>query len=395
MVIAGRIQRYIFMRCITSLAMTLGIIVLAIVLVDVVEQMRTVGSRTQITIQTAFTLTMMKTPGLILETLPFAMLIGAILTYSQLSRRSELPAIRASGVSAWRFLGPVMVLAVVLGTIMVTVLDPLATRLNEDFEATRDRLTGGGRPSAQGVWLSQGDLQAGAATGEAESPATIVPVAEGTEATPANANAQAIIHGRTIIGRGQALENVTFWFFRPGALGPEDREFTHRIDAERAELKAGFWQLTGVVENRLGGEVSRTADLALPTNLSGDTLLSRFASSKTIPFWELPSFIEAGQAAGMEIGEYSLKYHTLLATPVLMLAMALIGAVVCLRLARSGGLSQLIGAGALAGFLLYFVTRLASGMATSGATPPEAAAWCPPLCALFAVLALLAHVEDG
>lgn len=392
MVIAGKIQRYIFMRCLTSLAMTLGIIVLAIVLVDVVEQMRTVGSRTQITIQTAFTLTMMKTPGLILETLPFAMLIGAILAYSQLSRRSELPAIRASGVSAWRFLGPVMVLAVVLGTVMVTVLDPLATRLNEDFEATRDRLTGGGRPSAQGVWLSQGDLQAGAATGEEEAP--VVAAAE-DDASPANANAQAIIHGRTIIGRGQALENVTFWFFRPGARGPEDREFTHRIDAERAELKAGFWQLTGVIENRFGGEVSRTDDLALPTNLSSDTLLSRFASSKTIPFWELPAFIEAGQAAGMEIGEYVLKYHTLLATPVLMLAMALIGAVVCLRLARSGGLSQLIGAGALAGFLLYFVTRLASGMATSGATPPEAAAWCPPLCALFAVLALLAHVEDG
>lgn len=389
MVIAGRIQRYIFMRCVTSLAMTLGIIVLAIVLVDVVEQMRTVGSRTQITVQTAFMLTMMKTPGLILETLPFAMLIGAILTYSQLSRRSELPAIRASGVSAWRFLGPVMVLAVVLGTLMVTVLDPLATRLNEDFEATRDRLTGGGRPSAQGVWLSQGDLQAGAGTGEGET------TAPNAGATPANVNAQAIIHGRTIIGRGQALENVTFWFFRPGALGPEDREFTHRIDAQRAELKAGFWQLTDVVENRLGGEVSRAGDLALPTNLSSDTLLSRFASSKTIPFWELPAFIDAGQAAGMEIGEYVLKYHTLLAMPVLMLAMALIGAVVCLRLARSGGLSQLIGAGALAGFLLYFVTRLASGMATSGATPPEAAAWCPPLCALFAVLALLAHVEDG
>ena len=392
MVIAGKIQRYIFMRCLTSLAMTLGIIVLAIVLVDVVEQMRTVGSRTQITIQTAFTLTMMKTPGLILETLPFAMLIGAILTYSQLNRRSELPAVRASGVSAWRFLGPVMVLAVVLGTVMVTVLDPLATRLNEDFEATRDRLTGGGRHSAQGVWLSQGDLQAGAATGEEE--ASDAATAE-DDASPANANAQAIIHGRTIIGRGQALENVTFWFFRPGARGPEDREFTHRIDAERAELKAGFWQLTGVIENRFGGEVSRTDDLALPTNLSSDTLLSRFASSKTIPFWELPAFIEAGQAAGMEIGEYVLKYHTLLATPVLMLAMALIGAVVCLRLARSGGLSQLIGAGALAGFLLYFVTRLASGMAKSGATPPEAAAWCPPLCALFAVLALLAHVEDG
>ncbi|HOZ27647.1 MAG TPA: LptF/LptG family permease, partial [Hyphomonadaceae bacterium] len=91
MVIAGRIQRYIFIQCLISLMMTLGIILLAILLVDVVEQVRTVGSRTQIGIETAFRLTLMKTPGLLLETLPFAMLVGSILTYSQLSRRSEIP----------------------------------------------------------------------------------------------------------------------------------------------------------------------------------------------------------------------------------------------------------------------------------------------------------------
>lgn len=380
MVIAGRIQRYIFRECVTSLALTLGIILLAIVLVDVVEQMRTIGDRTQISILTAFSLTMMKTPGLILETLPFAMLVGSILTYSQLSRRSEIPAIRAVGVSAWRFLGPAMVLAVIVGVLMVTVLDPLATRLNGEFEATRARLLGNTTPTNSGVWLSQGDLQAGAQ----EAPSTLP-----------TTNQQAIIHGRRVINRGQALENVTFWYFRPGAGGPSDREFTHRIDAKRAELTPGFWQLTGVVENRVGGEIQRTDSLALPTNLSSDTLLSRFASSKTIPFWELPAFIQSGKAAGMEIGDYVLKYHTLLATPVFMLAMSLIGAVVCLRLARAGGLSRLVGAGALAGFVLYFTNRLASGMSASGATPPEAAAWCPPLFALFAVLTLLAHVEDG
>lgn len=380
MVIAGRIQRYIFRECIASLALTLGVILLAIVLVDVVEQMRTIGGRTQITILTAFSLTMMKTPGLILETLPFATLVSSILTYSQLSRRSEIPAIRASGVSAWRFLGPAMVLAVLVGVLMVTVLDPLATRLNADFEATRSRLLGTTAPSNEGVWLSQGDLEAGANETPTALPTT---------------NQQAIIHGRRVINRGQALENVTFWFFRPGAGGPTDREFTHRIDAKRAELTPGFWQLTGVVENRLGGEIQRTESLALPTNLSGDTLLSRFASSKTIPFWDLPSFIQAGKAAGMETGDYVLKYNTLLAMPVFMLAMSLIGAVVCLRLARAGGLSRLVGAGATAGFVLYFTNRLASGMSASGATPPEAAAWCPPLFALFAVLTLLAHAEDG
>lgn len=381
MVIAGRIQRYIFRECVASLVLTLGIILLAIVLVDVVEQMRTIGDRTQIGLDVAFSLTMMKTPGLILETLPFAMLVGSILTYSQLGRRSETPAIRAAGVSAWRFLGPAMFLAVLVGVLMVTVLDPMATRLSEEFEATRARLLGDTAPTKEGVWLSQGDLTAGGdASAGADLPST---------------NQQAIIHGRRVLGRGQALENVTFWYFRPGPAGPADREFTHRIDAKRAELTPGFWQLTGVVENRLGGEIQRSDSLALPTNLSSDTLLSRFASSKTIAFWELPSFIQAGRAAGMDVGEYVLKYNTLLATPVFMLAMSLIGAVVCLRLARSGGLSRLVGAGALAGFVLYFTTRLASGMSASGATPPEAAAWCPPLFALFAVLTLLAHAEDG
>jgi lipopolysaccharide export system permease protein len=387
MVIAGRIQRYIFRECVASLVLTLGIILLAIILVDVVEQMRTIGDRTQIGIDVAFSLTMMKTPGLILETLPFAMLVGSILTYSQLSRRSEIPAIRASGVSAWRFLGPVMVLSVAVGILMITVLDPLATRLSQDFEATRARLLGNTAPTNEGVWLSQGDLEAGASNQDEEATPTGL-------AQPAS-NQQAIIHGRRVVGRGQALENVTFWYFRPGPGGPSDREFTHRIDAKRAELTPGFWQLTSVVENRVGGELQRSESLALPTNLQGDTLLSRFASSRTIAFWELPSFIQAGSAAGMDVSDYVLKYNTLLATPVFMLAMALIGAVVCLRLARAGGLSRLVGAGSLAGFVLYFTTRLASGMSASGATPPEAAAWCPPLFALFAVLTLLAHIEDG
>ena len=293
MVIAGRIQRYIFRENLMSLLLTLGVIVLAILLVDVVEQMRTIGSRTQISVFTAFSLTLMKTPGLILETLPFATLIGSIMTFSQLSRRSEIPAVRAAGVSAWRFLGPAMALAFILGVLMLTVLDPLATRLNADFENARARLlnpnAAASLDSGGDVWLSQGNLTAGSST------------ASGGSVAEENPNGQAIINARGVIGRAEALEDVTFFYFAPGPRGTNDREFTHRIDAKRAELKSGFWQLHGVVENRVGGEVRRRDSLALPTNLRDDTLLQRFASAKTIPFWELPGFIRDGRNAGMEV----------------------------------------------------------------------------------------------
>jgi lipopolysaccharide export system permease protein len=383
MVLVGRIQRYILRECMIAMTMTLGVIVMAIVLVDVVEQMRDVGSRTQIGVVGAFRLSLLHTPTLILETLPFAVLVGSIMTFSQLSRRSEIPAIRAAGVSAWRFLGPAIALAGFIGVLMVTVIDPLATRLNQQFEAERERLlnprTGGSLDGGAGVWLSQSDVSHGV-PGASEN---------GSE------EGQAIIHANHVVGRAEALEGVTFYYFGAGPGGPDDRVFTHRIDAKRAELHPDFWQLTGVVENRTGGETHRQESLALPTNLRPDALLSRFASSETIPFWELPSFIAESRSAGMEVDAYVLKLHVLLATPLFMVAMALIGAVVCLRLSRAGGLSQLIGAGAVCGFVLYFVNRIAEGMAKSGATPPEAAAWCPPLFALFAVLTVLAHAEDG
>jgi lipopolysaccharide export system permease protein len=381
MVIAGRIQRYIFRESLMGLLLVLGIIMLAIVLVDVVEQMRTVGSRTEIGIGTAFSLTLLDMPRLILETLPFAMLVGSILTYSRLSRRSEIPAIRAAGVSAWRFLGPAIVLALLTGVLMVTVLDPLATRSTLEFQDKRAALLDTRSITTpdprDGVWLSQGDSdkdKPGAASAQ-----------EG----------QAIISAKRIVGRAEALEDATFYYFRQGAGGGDERDFAYRIDAKRAVLVPGFWQLEGVIENHPGGDVRREDKLALPTSLRPDALLSRFASSKTIPFWELPQFIRQTRSAGLEVDQYVLKLHTLLATPLMMVAMALIGAVFCLRLARSGGLSRLIGAGAVTGFLLFFANKMAANLSASGATSPEAAAWCPPLIALFAVLTLIAHAEDG
>ncbi|MBI1338590.1 LPS export ABC transporter permease LptG [bacterium] len=373
MSVFNRIQRYIFIECLLGLALTLGVILFAIILVDVVEQLRTIGSRADIGFGGALELTLYKTPGLIQETLPFAMLIGSILTYSRLNRRSEIAAMRAAGVSAWRFLGPAMLLAGLVGAIMVTLLDPLATRANEAFAERRDDLMNTRPVSAtEGVWLRQGDE-----TG------------------------QSVISAKRVVGRGEALEGVTIYQFapdlsvdgRPGA--GEEPAFTRRIDAERAVLRPGFWQLEGVIENVMGGATTREAFLAIPTQLDSNTLVSRFASSKTIPFWDLPKIIRDTRAAGLDPGQYLLKFHVLLATPVLMIAMSLIGGVVCLRLARSGGLSQLIASGAFAGFILYFVTQIASGLSASGAAPPEAAAWCPPLTALLAVLNVIAFSEDG
>ena len=143
----SKIQRYILKECLQGLALVLGILLLAILMIDVVEQLRTVGGDVRLSILGALKLSLMKLPQIVEQTLPFALLIASMMAFTRLNRRSELSIIRASGISAWRFLTPVMVLGVVLGLFTMMVLNPFAAKLSESFEQTRDRLLNEGRPT--------------------------------------------------------------------------------------------------------------------------------------------------------------------------------------------------------------------------------------------------------
>ena len=75
--------------------------------------------------------------------------------------------------------------------------------------------------------------------------------------------------------------------------------------------------------------------------------------------------------------------------------MALIGALVCLRLARLGGTGALLAWGAFAAIMLFFVNELTHGLGAAGATPRVIAAFAPPLFAFFTALTAIAYLEDG
>jgi lipopolysaccharide export system permease protein len=371
----SRIQTYILRECLSGLAVVLGILVLAILMIDVVEQMRTVGGDVSLSLGGAVRLSLMKLPLLVEQTLPFALLASSMLAFTRLNRRSELSIIRASGLSAWRFLTPVIVLAAGLGLFSAMVLNPFSARLTQSFEFERARLLQTGQEivaaadSETGVWLRQGDD-----------------------------TSQFVIHARKAEDAGRTLLDVKLieeQRLYDGRQPTSDFAFVRRIDAERAVLNEGFWQLENVVENLPNLPPERKDKLAIPTSLDAVTLLDEFASPNTVGFWALPEFIRDTRDAGLDASRYLMRWYTLTATPVLFVAMALIGALACLRLQRLGGTSRLLATGVLVAVGLYFFTQFSASLGATGAAPPAVAAWSPPLFVLFASLAFIAYREDG
>jgi len=365
--IAGRIERYMLWRTLSGVGSALAVIGAVIVLVQFVDLSRQVGVRADVGAAQLFGLTLLRTPSVVQILLPFVFLFGVIAAFVGLNRKSELVAMRAAGVSAWRFIMPSALAAFVAGVLTVTALNPLAATLNSRFELERARMMEDYLPGApRDVWLRQGDD-----------------------------DNQIVIHAKARDMRAGVvrLTGVSLFVYQKDERGRPI--FRRRLEAREARLMPGFWQLNDVREATAGENSVHSDSLSIRSTLDAESAMERFAAPDAIAFWRLPAAIRLTEQAGFSASSYRLRFHQLLATPILFAAMATLAAAFSLRLARLGGLAGLAGAGVALGFLVFFLNQFAGALAKGDIIPLAAAAWSPPIVALLSGLTLLCYTEDG
>jgi lipopolysaccharide export system permease protein len=362
-----KIETYVLQRTLVSVLVALGVLGSVVLLIDFVEISRDVGAQAEVGAGRIFGLTLLKSPAVLLVLLPFVFLFGTLAAFVSLNRRSELIAMRAAGVSAWRFIFPAAAAAFAIGILTLTVLNPAATALNNQFETAKAEITRERSPnSPDDVWLRQGG----------------------------SGHTQLVIHARSRSdGPSVVLKGVSVFIYEVD--NKNVLHFTRRIDAAQARLLPGEWRLTGAREAGAGETAQVFDSLSIPSSLTDTAALSRFSSPNTISFWSLPGVIARTKEAGLAATAYQLRFQQLLAMPLLLAAMSVLAAAFCLRLVRLGGLAGLAGSGVALGFAFFFFNELCGALGRAGAAPTAAAAWAPPIVALLSGLTLLCYTEDG
>ena len=126
----GRLQLYVLRQVILWIVTFFLVFASMELLIDFVSISRDVGARVDISPAGVARLTVMKAPAVLLVLLPFVFLGGTLAAYVTLNRRSELTAMRAAGVSAWRFIFPAAATAWMPKPAMrVTAATPMAVRM--------------------------------------------------------------------------------------------------------------------------------------------------------------------------------------------------------------------------------------------------------------------------
>lgn len=365
--IPTRLTRYIFWQTLIGIIGAACVIIAVIVLIDFVETSRDISRRADVGALQALELTLLKTPLLVQDTLAFIVLFGVLFTFFRLNRRSELIVMRASGYSAWRILAPAGVLTVLAGLLGAAVLNPLSAAANARFETLRASYVDASateRAAPARLWLR-----------ETSAGGFIVIGADGLDPDAAT------------------LREPVFRFYAEGSDGIPRLERT--LMASSAELRGGFWSLTGATEALPGDPLQTLGDVSLPTRIGGQALFERVRTPGGVSFWRLPSVIESARGAGLSSRPYELRWQSLLAQPLLLFAAALLAITATLRLHRLGGAAGFAAAGAGVGFLLYFFQELLLGLGSAGTLDPVTASWTAPLLFTLAGLFFLASTEDG
>jgi lipopolysaccharide export system permease protein len=367
MIGVGMIERYVLKKTLGSLAAALAVVAVLVMLIAFVDISKNVGTRTEVGFGELLYLTLLQAPATILVLTPFVFLFGTLGAFVGLNRRSELIAMRAAGVSAWRFIMPAATAAFVMGLATVTLLNPLTSAMSAQFETTRNAMMENYLKSApKGLWLRQGDDKT-----------------------------QIVIRARS---RDQAdgevrLRGVSLFIYTVASNG--SLQFSRRVEAAEARLEPGFWRLSGVREAMPGAGAIRSDSLSIPSNLDDRTASERFNNPQAIAVWRLPETIRRTEKAGFSSIPFRLRLHQVLATPLLFAAMSVLAAAFSLRLMRLGGLAGLAGAGVTLGFGFFFFNELCGALGKADVLTPAMAAWTPPLVALLAGLTLLCYTEDG
>ena len=296
-------------------------------------------------------------PYMIYNLTPLGALLAVLITFGVLSKSSELTAMKASGVSIYRLIAPIMLLTAVIAVSLFVFDEFYLPAANRRQEALRSVIKGKPaqtffRPDRK--WIS----------GQQDS------VGE-----PAR-----IFYYQFFDPDKDVFANLTVFEFQPGTFRLQRRIFAA---SARWDQPTGRWLFENGWQRSFQGESVSTyqpfALISFPEIRAQPAYFKKEERpSQEMSYNELGTYIRDLKQSGFDTMRLRVQLNRKLAYPVITLIMALLAVPFALSVGKRGGLAGVATAIGMA-ILYTFIAGIFEAMGNVNALPPMLAAWSPDL----------------
>jgi lipopolysaccharide export system permease protein len=350
------IDRYLFVTMARASALVILVLLAQSAFINFVDQLDEVGEGSFTTADAVF-FTLMLWPSHAFEMFPIAVLLGTMLGLGALANHSELIALRAAGVSMWRFartgLLTGLVFAVVAAVVGEFIAPPAEQYARTHKAELKDKKSD--VDSLSGIWLRDGER--------------IINVVQ-------------VQDERNLAGV------YTFDF------DPTGQELLAIGRAPHAERQAeDTWRLDDYRATQVDGDVATVETVAahlLETSLDADVLEVSVVRPSNLSLVELWQYARYLQNNDLDSVTYEMAMWNRIANVVAVPLMVLLGLPFVFGPLRTGGNGIRLVVGVLIGVLYYLSNGALADASAVYDVPPVVTAWIPVgLLALAAGIGLI------
>lgn len=301
-------------------------------------------------------------PFILYKMTPLCSLVAVLITFGALSRTSEITAMKATGISLYRLVTPVLLVAAVLSLLMFAFDESYLPDANRRQEALLSTIRG--KP-AQTFLRPDRKWMSGQASGSGE-PTRIFYY-------------QAFDPDRNIFA------NITVFEFQPGTF-----TLSRRIYAESAHWDAASnqWDFEDGWDRSFANGDSVTSyrtfkDASFAEIHEAPSYFKKEERpSQEMSYSELASYIHDLQQSGFDTTPLRVQLNRKLADPLLTLVMAILAVPFSLSAGKRGSLAG-IGAALALAIAYWVLAGISENLGDVNSLPAVLAAWSPDL--LFAM----------
>ena len=316
------LDRHIAAAVATGTLVAMLIVVGLDVFFNVITQIDDIGHE-QYTLLTLVQFVALVTPQSMYELFPLAALIGSLMGMGELSARSELIAMRASGLSIWRIIRSVLQVGVLMLCVAVfvgEVIAPVAERHGQQLRTAALNL-GVSFLSNRGMWVRDENL---------------------------------FINARKVLS-DNTLADLTIYEF------DDEAHLKIVTEAVKAHYQDGQWILHGVAQSEFtdGRILARHAEQqARVSTLTPDLLGIVALKPENMSIRNIIQFMSYLQENGLDSQQYRYALWGRFVTPLSALIMLFISVPFVFGSLRSVSAGQRIFIGLLVGFGFYLLSQV-------------------------------------
>ena len=306
----------------------------------------------------------LKIIGNIQKILPFAALIGSIACFNQWRKKNYYVISKASGISLWKILSPILVSFFFVGLFSIMVLNPFSTLMNKKYENLQTLFFGKANIQefsfdTKGFWIKH------------------------------------VSGKRNLIINANRIDEKTNALFEINIFEYDDKKiFQKKIKAKKGKFTSNKLLLYSVQSINENYQVRNLKKFSYSIDFDSSQLNVATKKPDKIFLLDFPYYLLKMKSYGLNISKHLIHFFKLICQPFLIISMILLSASLMLRSSERKVEVGIVSLSLVVGFSLYFIGDFIFALGFSEKIPPLLAGFGPTLIGLFSGCYLISDIDE-